>query len=266
MPTSAPTVMQTGEYVLLEADFPGRGPVTIGVLLRDPAADALWIRLRRDLDALAEEEDLEVLEALAADLLAKSREMGAGSLFNYIEDALSGTLRVTDRESTMVDSFPRALDRLYRSHVQANVLPFRTHLPLYTLRVAAGKFLQNEEVTEEGWIETPEDVQLTSGMFAARIAGHSMEPLIRDGSLCVFRHGVTGSRNGRLVLVENLETTGNNRYTVKRYHSYKSESAEGEWRHERIRLESLNPEFPSWDLDPDEEKYRILAEFIRVLD
>ena len=39
-----------------------------------------------------------------------------------------------------------------------------------------------------------------------------------------------------------------------------------EWRHERIRLESLNPEYPSWDLDPDEEKYRILAEFVRVLD
>ena len=48
-----------------------------------------------------------------------------------------------------------------------------------------------------------------------------MEPRIPDGSLCVFRHGVTGSRQGRLVLVENLETAGNNRYTVKRYESTK---------------------------------------------
>ena len=37
------------------------------------------------------------------------------------------------------------------------------------------------------------------------------------------------------------------------------------WRHGRIRLESLNPGYPSWDLDPDEEKYRIIAEFVRVL-
>jgi phage repressor protein C with HTH and peptisase S24 domain len=92
-----------------------------------------------------------------------------------------------------------------------------------------------------------------------------MEPLIPDGSLCVFRRGVTGSRQGRLVLVENLETSGNNRYTVKRYKSEKAASEAG-WRHDRIRLESLNPDYPSWDLDPDEEKYRIIAEFVRVLE
>ena len=102
-------------------------------------------------------------------------------------------------------------------------------------------------------------------MFVAQIAGHSMEPLIPDGSLCVFRRGVTGSREGRLVLVENLESGGNDRYTVKRYQSEKIQHGE-EWRHARIRLESLNPDYPSWDLDPDEEKYRILAEFVRVLE
>ena len=65
--------------------------------------------------------------------------------------------------------------------------------------------------------------------------------------------------------LENLEATGNNRYTVKRYKSEKSSTGEG-WKHQRIRLESLNPDYPSWDLDPEEEKYRIIAEFIRVLD
>ncbi len=39
-------------------------------------------------------------------------------------------------------------------------------------------------------------------MFVAEIAGHSMQPTIPDGSLCVFRYGVAGSREGRLVLVE----------------------------------------------------------------
>ena len=34
----------------------------------------------------------------------------------------------------------------------------------------------------------------------------------------------------------------------------------------RIRLESLNPAYPSWDLDLDEEKYKVIAEFLRVLD
>jgi phage repressor protein C with HTH and peptisase S24 domain len=34
----------------------------------------------------------------------------------------------------------------------------------------------------------------------------------------------------------------------------------------RIRLESLNPDYPSWDLDPDEDKYQIVAEFVCVLE
>ena len=96
-----------------------------------------------------------------------------------------------------------------------------------------------------------------------------MEPLIPDGALCVFRHGVTGSRQGRLVLVEALAQGaegGNDRYTVKRYRSEKRESQGGEWAHERIRLEPLNPAFEAWDLDPQEDRYRILAEFVQVLD
>jgi phage repressor protein C with HTH and peptisase S24 domain len=142
------------------------------------------------------------------------------------------------------------------------VLEFRTHLPRYSLQVAAGKFLENDEVTEQGWIEAPQDLRLAPDMFVAQIAGHSMEPLIPDGSLCVFRAGVTGSREGRLVLAEDREA---NAFAVKRYKSDKVTTEEG-WRHGRIRLESLNPGYPSWDLDPDEEKYRILGEFVQVLD
>jgi phage repressor protein C with HTH and peptisase S24 domain len=164
----------------------------------------------------------------------------------------------------MVEDFDRALNRLYRQHVQSKVLEFRTHLPRYALRVAAGKFLENEEISAQGWVETPEGLRLAPDMFVAQIEGHSMEPLIPNGSLCVFRAGVTGSRQGRLVLVENIEAAGNNRYTVKRYRSEKS-AGEESWTHARIRLESLNPDYPSWDLDPEEDKYRIIAEFVAVL-
>ena len=265
MSASATIQTQRGQYAILQAELPAHGLINLGILLQNPSSDALYLRLRRDLDSLADEEDLDVLTHLADDLAQKARESGAGKLFEYLEDTLSGTLRVTDREQVLVEDFGRALERLYRQHVQSNVLRFRTHLPRYSLQVAAGKFLENEEVSEQGWIETPDDLRLAPDMFVAQIAGHSMEPLIPDGSLCVFRHGVAGSRQGRLVLVENLETTGNNRYTVKRYQSTKAISDEG-WRHDRIRLESLNPDYPSWDLDSDEEKYRIIAEFVRVLD
>ncbi len=258
-----------GRYSVVQAETPGQGIVNLGILLQEPETDALRLRFRRDLERVTEE-DLDVLSALADTFAQRAKEVGAEKLFEYLESNLSNAIRVTDREEVMVEDFGRALDRLYLKNVQSNVLEFRTHLPRYSLRAAAGKFLENQEISEDGWVEAPEDLRLTADMFVAEIAGQSMEPQIPDGSLCVFRYGVTGSRQGRLVLAENLDTAGNNRYAVKRYKSGKTESGSEEtgvaWRHQWIRLESLNPEYPSWDLDPDEEKYRIVAEFVRVLD
>jgi phage repressor protein C with HTH and peptisase S24 domain len=214
------------------------------------------------LEVLVSEDDLDFFAALADDLSRKADELGSEKLFAYLEETLSGTLRITDREVVLVEDFDRAVDRLYRKHVESKVLEFRTHLPRYSLRAAAGRFLDNEEIVEQGWIEAPASMpHLDPGMFVAEIVGKSMEPLIPDGSLCVFRVGVAGSRAGRLVLAEDREA---NAYAVKRYQSEKSQG--DEWRHTRIRLESLNPGYPSWDLKPDEEKYRIIAEFVRVLD
>jgi SOS-response transcriptional repressor LexA len=264
MPATAISTRR-GQLSVVQAELPEHGLVNLGVLLQDPESDQLHLRFRRDMDTLVGEEDLEALEALADDLNAKAAEMGAERLFEYLENTLSASIRITERGAVLVDDFSRTLERLYRQHVQSNVLKFRTHLPRYSLQVAAGPFLENREVLEEDWVEAPEGLRLEKEMFVAQIAGHSMEPLIPDGSLCVFRRGVAGSRDGRLVLVENLEVSGNNRYTVKRYRSEKAQSGE-EWRHARIRLESLNPDYPSWDLDPEEEKYRVIAEFVRVLD
>ena len=248
-----------GKYCVVEADTAEQGTVKLGILLQDPQADSLRLRFRRDLESLGNE-DLDVLSALADDLAQKAHELGAEKLFEYLEGTLSGAIRITDREEVLVSDFDRTLDRLYLTNVQSNVLEFRTHLPKYSLRAAAGKFLENQEVTAEGWIEAPEGLRLAPDMFVAEIAGHSMQPRIPDGSLCVFRYGVVGSRTGRLVLAEQRDETGDNRYAVKRYRSDTSEAGKS------ITLESLNREYPDWDLDPDEEKYRIIAEFVRVLD
>ena len=104
----------------------------------------------------------------------------------------------------MVEEFERALARLYRLHVPCPLRPFVTHLPRYSLAVAAGRFLDNREVTEEGWELAPKDIKLTRDMFVARIAGRSMGPRIPDGGLFIFRAGVVESRQGRLVLVQAL--------------------------------------------------------------
>ena len=257
---------KAGEYSLLVSDLPGHGEKTIGVILLDQASDALHIRLRRDWHAVGEDEDIEVLAELEDDLRAQEQARGGSAVFNWLQDEASQSLRVTVREAVTVRDFDRALNDLYREHVPTEVLPYRTHLPRFALAVAAGPFLSNpEDVTAEDWVEVPAGQRLDDDMFIARIQGHSMEPKIPDGSLCIFRRNVIGSRNNRLVLVRNSELADDNQYTVKRYKSEKLYSEEG-FTQTRIRLESLNPAYPSWDLDEDESKYEIIAEFVAVLD
>jgi hypothetical protein len=265
----APSTTNRARYSLLTVHLPGVPYAVAGVLLEDPATDQLYLRLRRDWDALAPEES-DVLSELESDLSAKARESGAAALLDYLESTLSHFIQITDRRETLVaagvGNFDRALGRLYRQHVTSNVREYVTHLPRYSLAVAAGPFLENAAVESQGWEEAPANLRLTPDMFVARIQGRSMEPSIPDGALCVFRKGVTGSRQGRLVLVEALGGGTNDRYTVKRYRSDKAHNPDGTWLHDRIRLEPLNPEFEAWDLNPEEDRYRILAEFVQVLD
>ena len=252
----------TGHYTVLQAALPGGAPENIGVLLVDNSGSA-HVKIRRDLRALADEDDAEYLEALQFDLRQKASELGGESLMKWLVENLSNFVRVSDPEETAV-GWPEAdLRRLYSEHIHPRVLPFETHLPMYTLAAAAGSWGEQMEASEEGWMEAPADLRLTEDMFVAHVVGRSMEPRIPAGSLCVFRRNVAGSRQGKLVLVENYGETGENRYTIKRYKSVKRQSDE-EWEHETIRLEPLNPEYKAWELSPSD--IRVVGEFVRVLD
>ncbi len=262
---SIATDARIARFWVVQAELAG-DVENIGVLLEDAGNDRLYLRFRRDWDAMGGPES-EVFAAMEEGMRADAAELGAAEFLEQIEATLSNSLRLTDRREVMVDgNFERTLARLYRENVRAVVEPFVTHLPRYTLAAAAGKFLDNAEIEQADWEEAPPDLRLTEQMFVATIAGRSMEPKIPDGSSCVFRLGVTGSRDGRLVLVEALGRGANDRYTVKRYRSEKARAEDGNWSHQRITLEPLNPEFEAWELTADEDRYRVIAEFVCVVD
>lgn len=94
---------------------------------------------------------------------------------------------------------------------------------------------------------------LRRGMFVAQVVGNSMEPEIPDGSYCLFSAPVTGSRQGRTVLVSLRDTTDpetGDRYTVKRYVSEKAADGDS-WQHTRITLKPTNPAYAPINASPE---------------
>ena len=136
---------QLARLSILQLEMPGSAPVSAGVLLEDPASDRLYLRLRRDWDVIAPSEAA-VLSELESDLAAKTQDLGAARVLDHLQDTLSNTLTISEPREVMVEDFERAVLRLYRELVHTTVRPFVTHLPRYSLAVAAGKFLENQEV------------------------------------------------------------------------------------------------------------------------
>lgn len=145
-----------------------------------------------------------------------------------------------------------------------------TCVPLMPLKAAAGAFgdLQHVEVEGCEWVAVETTHRLRPGMFVAQVIGKSMEPMIPDGAYCLFRAPVEGTRQGKTVLVQLRDIadpeTGQ-RYTVKRYDSEKAQAGDT-WRHEKITLKPVNPDFnPIVLTDMIEGELQVIAEVIEVL-
>ena len=145
-----------------------------------------------------------------------------------------------------------------------------TCVPLVPLRAAAGVFGDPQHVEDDNWEWVAIDTKhrLRPGMFVAQVIGKSMEPAIPDGSYCLFAAPVTGTRQGKTVLVQLRDAadpeTGE-RYTVKRYESERAKDGDS-WRHARITLKPANPDFRPIELTGAEEgQVQVIAECVEVL-
>ena len=145
-----------------------------------------------------------------------------------------------------------------------------TCVPLVPIEVAAGAFGGPQHVEDEAWEWVAVDTRhrLRRGMFVARVVGQSMEPAIPNGSYCLFAAPVTGTRQGKTVLVQlrdAVDPETGERYTVKRYESSRARDG-GSWRHVGITLNPVNPDFKPIELTgADEGQVRVIAECVEVL-
>lgn len=147
--------------------------------------------------------------------------------------------------------------------------------PVVDLRFAAGLFsdVQMLEERASDWVALPDWIRPQPGLFVAQVIGESMNRRIPNGAWCLFRGNPSGTRQGKVVVVQHRgisdpDTGG--RYTVKLYASEKIPAEGGGWAHERITLrpDSDQPGFEPivLQVDGDEEGFVVVAEMLMVLE
>lgn len=163
------------------------------------------------------------------------------------------------------------------------VNPFVNSVPIYELEIAAGLFskvqtvdaiVQDEfsgNIDAYHWVELPDFFRPTRNMFVAKVVGESMNKRIPNGSWCLFKLNPSGTRQGKVVLVQHHSIddpdTGGS-YTIKVYQSEKTVAEDGTWRHSKIELKPSSTEKvyqPIEIAEEDAEDLLIIAELVAVL-
>jgi len=218
----------------------------------------------------------------------KGRTLSDDDIDHYqkIVVALNETIRIMGEIDEVIEAhggWPDAFQTAKAKAKGATLVPFRPRLveptpeeryatcvPLIPLKIAAGAFSESQHIDDEefDWVEIDTGHHLRPGMFVAQIVGKSMEPAIPDGAYCLFAAPVTGTRQGKTVLVQLRDATDpetGERYTVKRYESKKTQDGNA-WRHTTITLNPLNPDFKPITLTgTDDGELQVIAELVEVL-
>lgn len=176
-------------------------------------------------------------------------------LYNYIT--------AVKREKLPQDNFKHEIEIKEKEISQFTI-------PQYNFYAAAGTFSEMQEGKEYNLISVPERYA-TEDYFACKVIGESMNKIIPNNSICIFRKNVKGSRSGKVLLIENRDTFDpdfNSAFTVKTYSSEKTITEEG-WQHNSILLKpnSYDNSFENIILTEDNvNEMRIVGEFVKVLE
>lgn len=182
------------------------------------------------------------------------------SMYNYLEQ------KVTDNVS--------------RAKINDTIIPkqesinfdqtIKNPIPLYNFYAAAGTFSEMQSEKDFTLIEGPENIKQNNDYFACKIVGESMNRTIPNGSICLFKSYTGGSRNGKIVLVENFDIQDqdfNSAFTIKTYSSEKIVTEEG-WEHNSIilRPNSFDTSYQNIIINEENgEKMRVVGEFVKIL-
>jgi superfamily II DNA or RNA helicase/HKD family nuclease len=142
-------------------------------------------------------------------------------------------------------------------------------IPLFDFYAAAGTFSEIQSSKDYILIEGPEN-RLNSDYFACKIIGESMNKVIPNGSICLFKPYSGGSRNGKILLIEHRDLQDpdfNSAFTIKTYSSEKIMTEEN-WEHTSIVLRPNSFDSSYQNIIITEENAAelvIVGEFVEIL-
>lgn len=157
---------------------------------------------------------------------------------------------------------------------EIQLIPFVNSVPLYSLKVAAGDFFANYDLTSNELIAINDNTRLSSDNFACKIIGNSMNKIIQDGEIALFKktNDQGRSNNGKIVLVQLIDYNDDDsksNYTIKEYFSEEPKIIDGFKSRKLILIpQSTDPSYKNIVFefsDDTDKKVHIIAEFVKVI-
>ncbi len=179
-------------------------------------------------------------------------------IFNYLTD--EGVTQVKPKTITQKESQFQLATKKQISKT----------IPLYNFYAAAGTFSELQSNYQFKLIEAPDNIKDTSDYFAVKIIGESMNRIIPNGSICLFKIYSGGSRDGKILLIEYHDLQDpdyNSAFTIKTYSSEKKNTNEN-WYHTTIRLKPNSYNETYKDIIITEENaasMKIIGEFKSII-
>ncbi|WP_228853288.1 DUF3427 domain-containing protein [Aegicerativicinus sediminis] len=193
------------------------------------------------------------------------------NMFKYLNEKEFLQNTITDKKELQTESITLTQPEI-QGEIQFPIeeTKLKNPIPLYNFYAAAGTFSEMQSEKDFSLIEGPQGVRSNQGYFACKIIGESMNKVIPNGAICLFKQYSGGSRNGKIVLVENMDIQDqdfNSAFTIKTYSSEKI-ITDDFWSHTAIILKPNSYDKSYKDIIIDEdgaERMRIVGEFVKVL-
>ena len=187
------------------------------------------------------------------------------SMYNYLRE--NGSFNKPEKVIQKPEQeTPNQLELKYSSEGIRNLKA----VPFYNFYAAAGSFSEMQTEKDFKLIKVLEKYPDNGDYFACKIMGESMNRVIPNGSICLFKIYTGGSRNGKIVLVENFDYQDpdfNSAFTIKTYSSNKVVS-ENSWVHTSIvlRPNSYDDKYKNIVINKeDASNMRIVGEFVEII-